>query len=116
MASTSTWLRKTRTRAAGDPLDHVDELVLDRFLELLARLPHVLAGAGVDQGALGGGEDLLENADRVVTLQVAARLGRAAAVKARVQLHDLARELRDKRPVGQGFLGVRTIQATAPGD
>jgi len=50
---------------------------------------------------LGGGEDLLQHADRVVALQVAARLGRAAAVETRVQAHGLTRELRYQRALGR---------------
>jgi hypothetical protein len=65
----------------------------------------LLALAGPGQGLLSGGENVFEDAERVVGLQIGPRLGQPAAVKACVQAHDLTRDLRGDLPAiaARGF-------------
>jgi hypothetical protein len=77
--------------APGRGLDHPDELIADRLLELVPRLTDMVGRAARDQSPLRGREDLFEHHQRVIAMEVAASLGRAAAVQAGMEPDDLPR-------------------------
>src|SRR5688572_9609062 len=73
-------------------LDDLNEVISNRLLERGARSVDLRGVAHPDEGPLGGGKDLLQDAHRKVVIEVGLGLRGTATVELRMQPDDLPRD------------------------